>query len=485
MYCYRIGDCVDRELVGGKGSSLSIMKRMGLNVPPGVTLTTDAFRAWKAGKISIEQLYRKHVAPLLKLEVPRLGRGQSVSVRSGAASSMPGMMETVLNLGARDERHKLAYVMSYIKAAGERLDEANDVIDAALLKHGTFLLEKIDSPELMVRLTDIAGVGVQGTARSNLLSAIELVFKSWDNPKAVDYRQRIGVAEDKGTACTIQLMVDGLKGFSGVMLTRGDQYFNGPQIDWIPNAQGDSVVDGALPTLDAGVLSERYPDVFNELVEVAMSVEAQYHDAMDIEFTYDGKELYILQARSMKRTPLDAMTIALNLWRDKIIDKPQVMAVPLADDEYDDVTCEAEPIGSGYPISGKLLMGRVHYYEGDPIESDHILLREITTTNDIAAMTQALATITTTGGPTCHAALVARELGLTAIIGTGDILLRNNADITITPDGNIYRGVVEMKVERKSRGIRQALAELQERLRNMEDKLPMPLDQPKESDEQH
>jgi pyruvate,orthophosphate dikinase len=470
-YVVLIGDSIDPLLVGGKGASLSIMAALKLPVPPGITITTDAWRAWKDGVLTIPMLFRRRVRPALDKMCPNLGKGQMVSVRSGAAQSMPGMMETVLNVGASLSRDKLAYIFSWIKAAGLDSSLAESIIDKHLLANKTFLLDKLSPTGRKVLASEL--LAYIGQARASvyrqIMLAIQLVFESWDSEKARSYRSAKGIPDDGGTACTIQLMVNGLDGLSGVMLTRGSE--DGAQIDWIDGAQGDSVVDGSAKPNSAARLAIAYPKIYDELFKASGKIEEYYHDAMDIEFTVDGSRLYLLQCRPMKRTQADAMRIAVQLYEAGLVSTKKVLDVPLVDDSVERVIVDQERlIATGAPVNGKLLRGRLRILQTPIVKPDDITLRKITTTSDIDLMKKCAAVITIVGGPACHAALVARELGTTSIVGVGGEIYKRScgktgkpleehimtwkigndtildgAHITLTPDGKVIRGWSKVK----------------------------------------
>lgn len=463
-YVVLIGDSDDPDLVGGKGASLTRMLKLKLNVPPGLTITTEAWRAWRLGVLTLEELYADHVKPVLKSVFPNLGHGDYVSVRSGAAVSMPGMMETLLWAGSRKSRHYVKYLSSYVKAIG--LDESvvDGIVDKYLLQNGTFLVSNIyNASELAQELEDYAGLSNDGTKEewidSQLIQSIKVVFESWDSPKAKTYRETMGLSDDAGTACTIQRMVDASAGLSGVMLTRGD-------IEWIAGEQGDAVVDGKRQTRDGLALSLRYPAVHQALIKIGNILERAYHDAMDVEFTYDGEKLYILQCRPVKRTPIERMRIVMDLYEAGLVSPDAVLNTPTVDDSVTLVepTSDTHPLAKGIAINGKLLTGKARLGD-DGCDKSTIAIRYITTTNDLDLMQKCGAVVSLTGGPTCHAALVARELHTTAVVGADgyfgtdddnrmrwssydeDWKIYDGDLITITPDGRIYPGAVELETK--------------------------------------
>lgn len=485
-YVVKIGESDDPLLVGGKGASLSRMTNLGLAVPIGLTITTNAWRAWRSGTLDIDTLYAKHVKKQLYEVLPGLGTDSFVSVRSGAPVSMPGMMDTLLWVGApRGTDQYLHYLTSFVKASG--LDETvvEDIIDRHLLKNNTFSLSQIYNPaNLCAELEAYAGINPDSgktNVDEQIRSSMEIVFKSWDSDKAQAYREIKNIPDDIGTACTIQAMVSARYGFSGVMLTRGE-------IEWVSRKQGDAVVDGKSITRKAFSLKTNYAHVYKELKQIGDLLEREYQDAMDIEFTYDGSKLFILQCRPVKRTPIEAMRLAVELYKDKVVPPEYVLNTPVVDDSesIDEVEEGAELIAQGVPINGKRLDGILRIRSYKRMGKKSIALRPITTTEDIDMMSRCGAVLTILGGPTCHAALVAREIGSTAVTGVGGEIVTNpngrkqwivydkdhskhivqeGNRITILPDGRVYAGniktqtkVVEGEWSRELRRLQSKLA---------------------------
>lgn len=466
-YILRIGESTDRNLVGGKGASLSAMKSLGLNVPDGFTITTEAWRAVETGEIKFHALW-KMVAEQLEAVFPDFGKGELVSVRSGAAQSMPGMMDTILNVGVTADhpaRTRLNFWKSFAVASGVKRQDIDDAIDLKLASSGQFFVSGLSADKFDQVISAIRGLikesgSLPTTSHTILKRAIQLVFDSWKSERAVAYRQQFGIADDLGTACTIQRMILADDGGSGVYLTRNPQTGEAgePYIDFALGAQGDAVVDGSSPVSNWKVLKAKFPKQFEELLSIGRKLERHFKDAMDIEFTLSGGQLYILQCRAMKRNPSARPRIVLDMALDGILDKSSVLAADVQPTEITEtvVTGPAKLVCSATPIVPKLVHGKATFK--DKPKPGLIIIRGNTTTDDLPHMLEAAAVVTAVGGPTCHAALVARETGVPTFVGIseayvsdGSQLIANNSksrieegdDITITPDGKIYAGQVE------------------------------------------
>lgn len=463
---YPIGEEADPLLVGGKASSLTRMIRLGMNVPPGIVIGIRAWELWKAGALSIDRIWRDARKALDEI-VPDWPE-RTVSVRSGAPVSMPGMMDTILHAGEpKSGAARMRLAVSYAKAMG--FDNIDKELDDLLVYNSCFFvsdlgrLDYLSGIDSWLEKFPVKGMSEYGEVEDvdKLMKAcIEQVFRSWDSPRAIAYRQVKGIPDDLGTSVTIQLMVDASSGGSGVMLTRGDE--GGPTIQWVEGLQGDAVVDGSATVMNIYHLRRRYPEVARELVESGKQLEQAYGDAMDIEFTFTGKELFFLQCRPMKRTPQEAMRIAVQLYDDHVIEKKELARVPRV--PYDIVTTEVEGgtlVGQGSIINPRRITAPWSMEGG----ADRIFWSSAMSTDLVEAMSHSLATITRTGGTTCHAALVARELGLTCVVGAGfeiglargGRLMMGNAlsdrdPVTILEDGRIYSGDVTVKETRTPTG---------------------------------
>ncbi|MGE0385002.1 MAG: pyruvate, phosphate dikinase [Gammaproteobacteria bacterium] len=414
------------SILGGKGASLALMSAgLGLPVPPAFTLTLNAFRRWR-GEGGLAFLEAELRAAIARME-RTLGRGFGarsrplvVSVRSGAPVSMPGMMDTILDLGLNDETE--AGLAAEIGAA------------TAADAHRRFR-------EMFAR---IVGTPPPAEPWSQLRMAIEAVFASWDGERARTYRRRAGIADDLGTAATVQAMVFGnAPGFSGtgVAFTR-DPSTGEPQPigDWLANAQGEDVVAGTHGTQPLDALERDAPAIRAELQRVFGVLERQYQDMCDIEFTVESGHLWILQARAGKRSGRAAVRIAVDRALDPgfaLTREGAVAAVreaDLADALHASVASgadEARRLTTGIAASPGLVCGRVQFTADDAVEAAMqgdavILVRRETSPDDIHGMDAAVGILTATGGLVSHAAIVAREWGKAAVVGAGALELHDD-----------------------------------------------------------
>ena len=434
-----------RAEVGGKAFSINDMRRLGLPVPPAFVLATAECAAFRDGGGALgDEVWRGVLAALTDLEETtgrRFGQSPSpllVSVRSGAAESMPGMMDTVLNLGLNEE------------------------LTAALAA------ESCDAPwarDTWTRFREsyaniVAGApGAEPPADpyEQLRAAIGAVFRSWDSPRAVAYRERHRLEGLDGTAVTVQAMVFGNRDDSsgtGVLFSRdastGEPVVTG---DWLPRAQGEEVVSGARTPLSLGTLAETHPRLHAELLGVARLVEDELHDMADIEFTVESGRLYILQSRVGKRSPLAAVRIAVDLVREGRIDRD--VAVSRLSQEHIARLAEAGAVNTSAPVVargagiGTGVATGVAVTGIDEAESraadgeDIVLVRGMTAPEDVPTMFQSVAVVTETGGPASHAALVCREIGLPCVVGCGEGTIGALAGKIVTVDGTsgiIYEG---------------------------------------------
>lgn len=462
-YIKVIGESTDRNLVGGKGSSLSVMHNLGLPVPPGFTITTEAWRALNSGDLKFAELW-KDVAEQMKVTFPNFGEGELVSVRSGAAQSMPGMMDTILNVGVSTEDSPLLrynFWKSFCLALGVDREAIQKAADDMLVKRGVFFIGALSGGDVSSIISSLSTLaketGSIPITKTNLLKrAVQIVFDSWNSERAVAYREQFGIPHDGGTACTIQLIVSGLSGGSGVYLTRNPQTgADEPYIDWAEEAQGDAVVDGSVMPATGERLKATHPKQYQRLLAIGSALEREFKDAMDIEFTISKGELYILQCRAMKRTPTARARIALDMVLDGIADAGRVLEYsepPIVTTRVETATT-AIPFTTSLPIVPKIVRGKITL--SDKPEPGLIMVRKNTTTEDLPHMLKAAAILTIVGGPNCHAALVARESNIPAYVGvsgcfieygklkTSTTFLKEGDLVTILPDGRIYAGDIE------------------------------------------
>jgi pyruvate,orthophosphate dikinase len=481
-YIYEFGVRTDGEgkmkaLLGGKGANLAEMARIGLPVPPGFTITTEVCTSfYKNGQTypaSLEQGVRDAVANVEKQVGRRFGDSADpllFSVRSGARESMPGMMDTILNLGLNDEAVKgLAnktqnerfawdcyrrFVQMYgdvvigVQSRSENEHEPFDEVMAALKKErGVELDTKLDVAalkELVVRfkalIRERTGTDFPQDPYTQLWGAIGAVFLSWNNDRARIYRQKYGIPAEWGTAVNVQTMVFGNKGetsATGVAFTRdpanGNKVFYG---EYLINAQGEDVVAGIRTPQPIARMAEELPDSYAELEKVRQRLETHFRDMQDFEFTIEERKLYMLQTRNGKRTGLAAVRVAFDMVQEGLIDqKTAVNRIPadsissLLAPTFDEtarkttkVIAKGLPAGPG-AASGCICFSATHAEELAQQGKKAVLCRIETTPEDLRGMIAAEGILTTRGGVSSHAALVARQMGKVCVCGAMDVVI--------------------------------------------------------------
>jgi len=459
-----------RALLGGKGSGLADMTRAGVPVPPGFTVTTEACNAYlAAGNKFPEGLWDQELAALKKVE-EQTGKNFGdpakplfVSCRSGAKFSMPGMMDTVLNIGLNDVTAqgliKLTGDERFVYDAYRRLiqgfgsvvlgipDEAfEDELEA--FKHGKSVkldtdLEAGDWKALTEKFKAIVkkhkGFDFPQDPNEQLKLATEAVFLSWNGKRAVDYRNAAGIAHDLGTAVNIVTMVFGNMGWSsgtGVAFTRdpanGENKMYG---DYLLNAQGEDVVAGIRNTQKIEKLAEEMPEAYKEFMDICSKLERHYKEMQDVEFTIENNKLWMLQTRNGKRTAKAAVKIAVDMANEGLITKEEAVlrVTPenvdtLLHPQFDDKAKKAAKeegrfYAKGVNASPGAAVGQV-YFDADTAEKmakdnhqDVIMVRPFTKPDDVHGMLAAEGIITSEGGATSHAAVVARQFGVPCIVG--------------------------------------------------------------------
>jgi len=458
-----------KDLLGGKGAGLAEMTNAGLPVPPGLTITTAACNAYYgAGAKFPEGMWDQVLESMNQVERTtgkKFGDPTNpllVSVRSGAKFSMPGMMDTVLNLGLNDEtlkglsrltsNERFAYdayrrfIQMFGKIVlgidGELFDE---VLEAAKRKAKAKLDTDLTAADLK-RLTKEFKKIVRGRTGKpfptvpyrQLEAAIQAVFRSWNGDRAKAYRRRERIPDDLGTAVNIQTMVFGNMGNdsgTGVAFTRnpasGEKKLFG---DYLVNAQGEDVVAGIRTPKHIDELKQDMPKIYNEFVEVANRLERHYKDMQDLEFTIERGKLWMLQTRNGKRTGPAAVKVAVDMVREGLVDeRTAVLRVPAGDidqllHKMIDPKADVQVLTKGINASPGAASGRVVFTpeeaeawaaEGKPV----ILVRRETSPEDVRGMDAAQAILTSTGGPTSHAAVVARGWGKPCVVGAGEIAI--------------------------------------------------------------
>ncbi len=498
VYEFSEGSGSMRDLLGGKGAGLAAMSNLGLPVPPGFTITTEACRSYmRAGELPGEIL--EQVGERLGKLEESIGKGLGdtqdpllVSVRSGAAVSMPGMMDTVLNLGINDaavdgfavstgdERFAYDSYRRFIQMFGDvvlkvehgkfeealqTLKEERGVEDDTELSADD-LKRLIESYKRIVE--DEKGDSFPQDPREQLDLAVKAVFDSWNNARAISYRKEFGLPDDLGTAVTVQAMVFGNMGetsATGVVFTRdpstGKQGLFG---EFLLNAQGEDVVAGIRTPRPIAEMEEFLPHAFEELLETMQRLENEYRDMQDIEFTVERDSLYMLQTRSGKRTAVAALRIAREMAEEGIISREE--AVMRVDPHqlnqvlhpYIDPEADLEVLAVGLPASpgaatGKIVFSAEEAEERGSAGESVILVRKETTPDDVHGMVCARGTLTALGGMTSHAAVVARGMGVPAVTGCKALRIDASArelningktfgtDDTITIEGSTGRVV--------------------------------------------
>ena len=478
VYLFKEGNANMRELLGGKGANLAEMTNLGLPIPQGFTVTTEACTEYyNDGKRINEEIQEQIFAALKKLEEiqgKKFGDNNDpllVSVRSGARASMPGMMDTILNLGLNDVavegfaaktgNPRFAYdsyrrfiqmysdvVMEVPKSFFEKII---DEVKAAKGVHFDTELTTEDLKELVKRFKEVYKNAMNGEEFpqdpvDQLMGAVKAVFRSWDNPRAIVYRRMNDIPGDWGTAVNVQAMVFGNMGETsgtGVAFTRnpstGEKGIYG---EYLINAQGEDVVAGVRTPQPITKLAEDLPECYKEFMELATKLENHYRDMQDMEFTIQEGKLYFLQTRNGKRTAPAAIKIACDLVDEGMIDeKEAVLRIEaksldqLLHPTFDKDSLKAgEVIGEALPASPGAAAGKVVFTAEEAKEQGKggkgervVLVRLETTPEDIEGMVASQGILTVRGGMTSHAAVVARGMGTCCVSGCGDIQINEEA----------------------------------------------------------
>jgi pyruvate, orthophosphate dikinase len=435
-----------RELLGGKGIGLAEMTQLGVPVPAGFTITTDACRAYMANPGSLpdglEEEVEQHLRALEEKTGKRFGDPDDpllVSVRSGAAISMPGMMDTILNVGLND------VAVQGLARATDNEEFAQDCYRRLIEMYGEtvdgvhyqrYVAER-DSPADAIErykatYRDGTGRDFPQDPRDQLRHAIVAVFESWLAPRAQTYRRMYDIADDLGTAVNVVQMVFGNKGDTsgtGVAFTRdpstGEQGLYG---EFLPNAQGEDVVAGIRTPLPIAQMRDALPAAFEQLLETMRRLEEHYRDVQDIEFTVEDNTLYLLQTRSAKRTAAAAVKAAVDMVDEGLISREEAVA-RIDPQQLDqllhpmlDPTAQWEVAAKGLNASPGAASGKI-VLDADTAEQRGkggekvILVRWETTPDDIHGLIHAAGVLTAHGGMTSHAAVVARGMGKPCVAG--------------------------------------------------------------------
>ncbi|MFQ5453674.1 MAG: pyruvate, phosphate dikinase, partial [Candidatus Zixiibacteriota bacterium] len=457
------GDASLRDLLGGKGANLAEMSKTGIPVPPGFTITTEVCRLYYGNSLSVPKSIdldlNNYIKMLEKATGKIFGNKENpllVSVRSGSKFSMPGMMDTILNLGLNEEtveglskktnnlRFALDNYRRFIAMYGNVvLSIDKDFFEKVISKKKEEKRIKQDSSlqvndlkEIVKKFKQIikkkSGEAFPDDPYVQLRMAIDAVFLSWNNPRAISYRRINNIPSDIGTAVNIQVMVFGNMGNSsgtGVGFTRnpadGNKEFYG---EYLVNAQGEDVVAGVRTPQPISHLAQEMPSVFKQLKTITSRLEKHYRDLQDFEFTIQDNELFMLQTRSGKRTVQAAVKIAVDMVKEKLISKEEALMriEPQQLDQIIHPTIDPKEkydvIARGLPASPGAACGKVYFTAEEAVKqgSNHsvILVREETNPDDIEGMNTAVGILTARGGMTSHAAVVARSMGKCCVSGT-------------------------------------------------------------------
>ncbi|NLG88531.1 MAG: pyruvate, phosphate dikinase [Clostridiaceae bacterium] len=487
VYLFSEGNASMRNLLGGKGANLAEMTGLGLPVPRGFTVTTEACtRYYQDGRVIAKEIEDQIYEALAKTEEivgKKFGDPKNpflVSVRSGARASMPGMMDTILNLGLNDEvveglaeltqNPRFAYdsyrrfitmfsdvVMGIDKAEFDRI--MDEMKERKGVVHDTEL-DASDLEELVAKYKEaylkIKGEAFPQDPRVQLMEAVKAVFRSWENPRAIVYRRLNDIPSDWGTAVNVQEMVYGNMGNdsgTGVAFTRdpstGEKKLYG---EFLMNAQGEDVVAGIRTPQSIDQLKETNPEAYRQFIEIAEKLEKHYRDMQDMEFTIERGKLFMLQTRNGKRTATAALKIAVDLVNEGMITKeealmkvdPKQLDTLLHPQFEPNALKKAVPIAKGLPASPGAATGKIYFTADDAVnayekgEKQVILVRLETSPEDIEGMHISQGILTGRGGMTSHAAVVARGMGTCCVAGCGEIKISEEGKYFIDKNGRKY-----------------------------------------------
>ncbi len=495
VYLFREGNQNMKDLLGGKGANLAEMISIGLPVPQGFTVTTEACNDYYANHEAVREEIKSEIIQQLR-ELERITgkvlgskeRPLLVSVRSGAQASMPGMMDTILNLGLNDEvaegfskitnNKRFVYdsyrrfiqmfadvVKGYPKSSFERyLDDFKE-------KRGVFYDTELSEDDMIVLTSDfkkiyknLAGVDFPSDPVEQLIEAITAVFRSWNNERAIYYRRMNDIPSSWGTAVNVQEMVYGNRGENsgtGVAFTRnpstGENELYG---EYLMNAQGEDVVAGIRTPEPISKLKEDMPQVYQEFLRYAKILENHYKDMQDMEFTIEDGKLYMLQTRNGKRTATAAIKIAVSLVQEGMISEkeallkvePKQLDALLHPTFSEDALKNGQVLASGLAASPGAGAGKIYFNAQEVIKHQKngektILVRLETSPEDIEGMNHAEGILTIRGGMTSHAAVVARGMGKCCVSGCGSLTLNEVNKTLITDDGTVLQEGDEISLD--------------------------------------
>ncbi|MDU2111179.1 MAG: pyruvate, phosphate dikinase, partial [Clostridiales bacterium] len=469
VYSFNEGNKDMKSLLGGKGANLAEMTKIGLPVPPGFTISTEACNDYyvsnKTIKPEIVEQIEEKLAQLESELGKKLGSIENpllVSVRSGAVISMPGMMDTILNLGLNDntvvglakatDNERFAYdsYRRFIQMFSDVAMEVpkykfENVLDKYKEQNGFKFDTELTTEHLKSIVEEFKAIykaevkeDFPQEPKKQLMLAVEAVFRSWNNPRAIVYRKLNDIPNNLGTAVNVQSMVFGNMGDNsgtGVAFTRdpatGENKLLG---EYLINAQGEDVVAGIRTPQKIATLENIMPDIYKQFVETADKLEKHYRDMQDIEFTIEKGKLFLLQTRNGKRTAKSAINVAVDLVNEGLITKEEaIMRVEpnqldqLLHPKFEDKSLkEAKVLAKGIPASPGAASGKIYFTADDVVEAskdgtETILVRQETSPEDIEGMVSAQGILTARGGMTSHAAVVARGMGKCCVAGCGEI----------------------------------------------------------------
>ena len=469
VYLFKEGNGSMRELLGGKGANLAEMTSLGMPVPQGFTVTTEACTQYYTDGEEINEEIQaeiyKNLAELEKISGKKFGSVENpllVSVRSGARASMPGMMDTILNLGLNDEvvesfakltnNPRFAYdsYRRFIQMYSDVVMEVGKgyfekLIDEMKEKRGVKLDTELTAEDLKELASQFKaefkakkGFDFPQDPKVQLMGAVKAVFRSWDNPRANYYRRMNDIPSSWGTAVNVQMMVFGNMGETsgtGVAFTRnpatGEKKLFG---EFLMNAQGEDVVAGVRTPNTIDQLKEIMPECYDQFVKICDTLEKHYRDMQDMEFTIEDKKLYMLQTRNGKRTATAALQIACDLVDEGMISEQEAVCMvdpkqldALLHPQFDAAALKAaKPVASALPASPGAACGKVVFTADEAVEMAQkgekvVLVRLETSPEDIHGMDVSEGILTVRGGMTSHAAVVARGMGTCCVSGCGEI----------------------------------------------------------------
>ena len=485
VYLFSEGDGSMRELLGGKGANLAEMTKLGLPVPQGFTISTEActqyYEDGRQINDEIQAQIMEYVGKMEEITGKKFGDKENpllVSVRSGARASMPGMMDTILNLGLNEDvvdvlakksgnprwawdcyRRFIQMYSDVVMEVGKKYFE--ELIDKMKAERGVTQDVELTADDLKelaeqfkAEYKEKIGSDFPSDPKEQLMGAVKAVFRSWDNPRANVYRRMNEIPYSWGTAVNVQMMAFGNMGDdcgTGVAFTRspstGEKKLFG---EFLTNAQGEDVVAGIRTPMPISQMAEKFPEAFKQFQEVCNLLESHYHDMQDMEFTVENGKLYMLQTRNGKRTPAAAIKIACDLIDEGMKTEQEALLMldpkqldALLHPQFDPTALKsAKPVASALAASPGAACGKIVFTAEDAVEQGQkgekvVLVRLETSPEDIEGMQYAQGILTVRGGMTSHAAVVARGMGTCCVSGCGDIKM-DEANKKFTLAGREY-----------------------------------------------